>query len=155
TLAAVVASSPAVERLGENRDTRRNASDIEPVAGFFDGEFGTARLGRREKDTVRSAANVCSGAEDADVGFGLVVIRGEIFVGDGPCAAGAVAREGLEIDGGEGGGEPPQMVGAAADDTRAEPFDLRPGSGSERLAFVLPRPVGRENLAEVGTRLPA
>src|SRR5262249_31683185 len=113
------------------------------------------RLGRREKDSVRSAGNVFFGAEDADIGFGFVVVGREIFVRDGPIVAEAVACVGLEIDWREAEGYAAPVVGAATDNARAEPFELRTGSGSVRLALDLPGTVGCEKFAEVSTRLPA
>src|SRR5260370_34485328 len=45
------------------------------------------------------------------------------------------------------------MIGAAADDARAEPLDTRAGSRSVRLALNLPRAIRRQEFAEIFARM--
>src|SRR4029077_18722841 len=89
------------------------------------------------------------GAEDADVAFDFVVIRGKIFVTDRPVVAEAIARAGFEIDGRKTQSDAAPVIGAAADDTRAEPREIGAGSGSVGLAGNFPGAVGSEKLAEI------
>ena len=88
-------------------------------------------------------------AEDADVGFHFVVIRREIFVGDGPIVAEAIARAGLEIDGSEAQSDAAPVIGAAADDARTKPLEICAGSGGVRFAVDFPGAVGRQEFAEI------
>src|SRR5213078_3711920 len=148
-LAAIVARQAAIDRAREDREARRNANNVELVAGFLDHQFRATRLGWRQKDAVGRAGNIFFRSEHADVGFHFVVIRSEIFVSDGPIVAKAIARGGLEIDGSKAQRNTAPVIGAAADDARTKPLETRAGSGSVRLAFNLPGAIGSKELAEI------
>src|SRR5260370_2749533 len=153
-LAAIVARRASVERACNHREARRNANDVELVAGLLDHQFGATRFGRRQKDAVGGAGNIFFRSENADVRLHLVVIRCEIFVSDGPVVPESIARCGLEIDGSKAECDAAPMIGAAADDARPKPLETGAGSGSVRLALDIPCPVRIQKLAEILARLP-
>ncbi len=78
-LRAVVARIATVERLGQNRQPRRNASNVQLVAGLLDERFGAARLRRRHENSVGRIGNILLRSEDADVRFNLVVVRAQVL----------------------------------------------------------------------------
>ena len=65
-------------------------------AGSLDQDFVHARRDRRQEIAVGRGADAFFGAGDADEAFGLVVIRRDLVVGDGPVRAQAVAVYGLK-----------------------------------------------------------
>ena len=143
-LRAVMAGSTAIVRLGQDRQPRRNAQDVQLVAGLLDDGFGAARLGRRQENSVRSAGNVFFRPEDSDVGLDFVVVRRDVFVAERPVVAHAVVRADLEIHRSHAQGDASPVIGASADNARAEPAESRARSGDVRFAFDFPSAVGRE-----------
>ena len=143
-LRAVVTGRAAVVRLRQNRQARRNAQDVQLVAGLLDDGFGAARLGRRQKNSVGSAGNVFFRAENSDVGLDFVVVGRDVFVADRPVVAHAVVRADFEIHRRHAQGDASPVIGASADDARAKPAELRSGSGDVGLAFDFPGAVGSE-----------
>ena len=73
-LSAVVTRRPAVERLRQNRQPRRDARDAQLVGGLLDQQLVAARLRRRLEDAVRLVRNAFIRAEDADEAIELVVV---------------------------------------------------------------------------------
>ena len=134
----------AIVGLGQDRQPRRNAKDVQLVAGLLDNGFGAARLGRRQENSVRSAGNIFFRPEDSDVGLDLVVVRGYVLVAERPVVAHAVVRTDFEIHRSQTQSDASPVVGASADDARAEPAELGTGSGNVRFAFDIPRAVGGE-----------
>ena len=139
-----MAGGASVEGLGQDRQPRRHAENVELVASLLDDGFGAARSGRRQENSVGRAGNIFFRAEDSDVGLDLIVVRRDFFVGDRPVVAHAVVGANLEIYRSEAQGDASPVIGAAANDARAEPAELRSGSGVVGLAFDFPRAVGRK-----------
>src|SRR2546430_11135987 len=154
-LAAVVTWQPAIHRFRQNREPRRNASNVELVTRFLDQDVRTARLRRREKNTIGCARNIFFRSKYANVSFGFVVIGREVFVGNRPVVAETVARAGFEVDGSKPQGNAAPMIGTATDDARAEPLEICARRRGIGLAINLPGPVGREELAEILPRCSA
>jgi len=155
-LSAVMARRPAVGGLRDHRHAVGDAWDVELLAGPLDKRFMHARRRTGLEDPVRRAADVLLAAGDSDEGFGLVVIRRDVLVSDGPIGAEAVASVRMKVVVGEAEREPPIVIRTAAEDARAKPFEgvaLGYGVG---LAFKVPPAVrhGEESeclaFAEVG-----
>ena len=123
-LSAVMTGWAAVERLGENRHSRGNAGNPNFVAGALENHFAATRLGRRLENTVGRAGNVFLRTEHADVGFGLVVVRSNVVVGNGPILAQAVASLRSKIHGREAQCDAAPVVRASAHNAGAEPTEL-------------------------------
>src|ERR1019366_2831407 len=96
-LAAIVAGRAAMERPGEDGEARRDAGNFELVGGLLDEALVGARRGRGLETPVGSVFQAFGGAEDADQFLGLVVVRRQVVVGDGPVEAFPIAAVGLEI----------------------------------------------------------
>src|SRR5439155_12343511 len=96
-LRAVMAWWPAVVWLGNDRHARRNAGDVQLVAGLLDDGLCAARLRRRHENPVRSAGNIFFGAEDADVGLNFVVVGSDVLISKRPVVAHAIGGARLEI----------------------------------------------------------
>src|SRR5262249_14748333 len=116
-LATVVAGQAAVHRFCKNRETCRNAGDIEVVAGFLDDQFGAARLWWRQGKPVWRAGDIFFRAEDADVALDFVVVRREVVIADGPVGTETIARVGTEVDRRKTQCDAAPMIRASADDT--------------------------------------
>ncbi len=143
-LRAVVAGGTAVERLGQNRQPRGNAKNVQMVAGLLDDGFAAAGFGRRLKNSVGRAGNIFFGAENSDVRLDFVVVRRNVIVGERPVVALSVVGASLEIHRSHAQSDASPVVGASADDARAEPLKPGAGSGDVRLALDLPGAVGSE-----------
>src|SRR5271155_2579279 len=139
----------AIHGFCQDREARGNADNIELVASSFDQQLGAAWFWRRKKNAVGGAGDILFGSENANVTFDFVVIRRDLFVGDGPIVAEAVSRAGFEINWRKTQGNAAPMIGAAADDARPKPLEIRTGCGGVRLAFDVPRAVGSEKFAEI------
>ena len=144
TLRAVVAGGTPVVGLGQDRQPRRNAKNIQVVAGLLDNRFGAAGLGRRQENSVGSAGNIFFRTEDSDIGFDLVVVGSNVVVTQGPVVAHAVMRADSEIHRSHAEGDASPVIGASADDAGTEPAELRTGSGNVRFPFNFPSAVGGE-----------
>src|ERR1700676_2420318 len=144
-----MAGSAAIDGAGQNGEARGNANDVELVAGFFDEQFGTARLWRRKKYTVRRAGNIFFGAKNADVGFDFVVVGSDVLISDGPVVAQTIACARSEVDGSKTESDAAPVIGAAADDARTEPLKVSAWCGSVGLAVDVPCAVGREEFTEI------
>src|SRR5712671_169972 len=86
-LSAVMTRWAAVERLGENRHSRRNARNPNFVAGALEDHFTAAWFWRRLENTVGCAGDVFLRTEHPDVAFDLVVVGSNILVRDRPILA--------------------------------------------------------------------
>src|SRR5438046_5394599 len=96
-LSAVVTRRPAVERLRQNRQPRRDARDAQLVGGLLDQQLVAARLRRRLEDAVRLVRNAFIRAEDTDEAIELVVVRLDVVVRDRPVVAEAIHAAALEV----------------------------------------------------------
>src|SRR5262249_18543959 len=134
----------AVQRLGKNREARRNAGDVDPIACLLDDGFGASWLWRRQENSIRRAGDIFFGPENSDIGLDLVVVRRQIVVAQRPVVPHAVTGAGFEIDRGKAQRDPPPMIGAAADDSRAEPAEGRVFGVGVRLAIDLPESIWRQ-----------
>ena len=137
-LGAIVAGGAAVERLGQNREARRDAGNLELVADPLDDALVGARRGRGLEASVGRIFQAFLRAEDADQFLGLVVVGRKVVVGDGPVEALAVAAVGLEIVGAHAQRDAAVVIGAAAQHARAVPHELAAGRGGVGLAGDLP-----------------
>src|SRR5262249_41372587 len=96
-LGAIVAGGPAVVGPGQNRQARGDAGNLQFVGDFLDDLLVRARRGRRQELSVGRVFQTLVAAEYTDQFLRLVVVGREIFVGDGPIEALAVAAVGLEV----------------------------------------------------------
>ena len=142
-LRAIVAGGAPVQRLGENRQPRRHAGNVQFVAGLLDDGFGATRRRRRQKNAVRRAGNILLAPEHADVGLDFIVVRRNFFVGDGPVVAHAIGGARPEIHRGKAESDASPVIGASAHNAGAEPAELRSCRGSVGFAFDFPGAVGR------------
>src|SRR3981189_2969136 len=140
-LSAVMTGWAAVERLGENRHSRRNARDTNFVAGALEDHFAATWLGRRLEDPVGAAGVFFLRPEHADVAFDLVVVGSNVLVGDGPILAKAVASPGSKIHGREAQCDAAPVIRASAHNAGAQPGELRIGRRRVGFAFDSPRAV--------------
>src|SRR5437016_2705150 len=146
-----MAGGTAVERLREHGHARGDAGDIQFSAGFLDEHFVNARRNGREKVAVGRAADAFLGSGDADEAFGLVVIGGDLVVGDGPVHAKAVGGVGLEVVICKAKRNSAVVIGAAADDAGSKPAEFIVRSHRVRLALDIPVSVGRAEIAPLLT----
>ena len=108
------------------------------------------------ENSVGRAGDAVLIAGDADEFLGLVVVGRDVGVIDRPVPAQPVAVVGLEIDLREAERHAAVVVGASADDARAEPHELGALADGVGLAFEVPVAAGggKEaeglSLAEVG-----
>ncbi len=140
-LRAVVTRCTPVVRLSQDRETRRNAQNIEMVARLLDDGFCAARLGRRQKDSIGRAGNIFLGPENSDVRLDLVVVRRDVFVTQRPVVAHTIVRTNFEVDRRHAQGDSSPVIGPSADDARAEPPKSGSRSGNVGFTFNLPRPI--------------
>src|ERR1700704_5285351 len=122
-----MARRASVERTSDYGKARGDADDVELVASLFDHQFSATRFGRRKKNAIGGAGDIFLRSKDADVAFDFVVVGSEILVSDGPILAEAIARGGFEIDGSKAQRDAPPVIGAAADDARTKPLEIRAG----------------------------
>ena len=120
-LRAVVAGGTSIVGLGQDRQPRRHAKNVQMVARLLDDGLSAARLGRRQEDSVGRAGNVLFRSEDSDVGLDLVVVGRDVVVADRPIVAHAVVGANFEIYRRHAQRDASPVIGAAADDARTEP----------------------------------
>ena len=97
----------------------------------------------RLEDAVGRTPDALDTPGDTDKGFGLVVVGGQIVVGDGPVGAQSVHGVGQEIVVGEPKGDPAVVVGASTQDPGAEPAEIAARRHRVGFALQLPGSVGR------------
>ena len=123
-LPAVMAGRAPVQRLGQNRQPRGHAQNIQLVAGLLDDGFGAARWRWRQEDSVGRAGNILFTTENSDVGLHLVVVRRHVLVGDRPVVAHPIAGTGFEIYRREAQSDSSPVIGAPSNNAGAEPAEL-------------------------------
>ena len=121
-LPAIMAGGASVQRLGQHRHARRNARNVQLPARLLDQLFVHARRNGRQEVAVGRGAQALLGSGDADEAFGLVVPRRHLFVGDRPRVAEPVLR--LKVVVRKPQRDAAVVIGAAADNPRAEPAEL-------------------------------
>ena len=152
-LAAIVARRAAVERLGQNRESRRHTGNVQPFGGLLDQQLIAARLRRRLKNAVRLVRHirqVCT--EDPDEPVDLVVVRFDVVVGDRPVVAEAVKSFPLKVVRTEPQRDAAPVVRPPAQHSRPEPVERV--SGCRRVRLALDRPAAQRavELAELPFR---
>ncbi len=150
-LRAIMAGGTPVDGARENRQARGDAGDLNLVASHLDHALVAARRGRRQKLSVGRILDAFLGSEDADQFFGFVVVGRQLFVGDGPIEALAIAAVGLEIVRPHAQRDAAVMVGAAAQHARAPPHKV----GTCRIGVGLARhlPTAQQRGVEIAERL--
>ena len=122
---------------------KRQVNDIQLVADFLYINVSTPRSRRRHEDTVRRAGNIFLRTVDADIRLNLVVVRRDVFVAERPVVAHAVYRANFEIHVSEAQSDSSPVVGAPANDARAEPAKFRTRSRGVGLTVNFPEAIGR------------
>ena len=138
-----MARGSLIQRLGQNRQPRRNAKNSQLVASLLDDGFVAPRFRRGLEYPVGRAGNILFGPEHSDVGFDLVVVRREIVVADRPVIAHAIVRLNVKVDRSEAQGDTPPVVRASAHDARSVPAKI--GSGRGGVGFTFDRPGSRRS----------
>ena len=134
-LAAVVAGGATVQRLRQDGSACWNAGDAELVAALFHQELPAPGRRRRLEDSVWLVLDALVRPVDPDQPIELVVVRGDIVVGDRPVIAETVMAPRLEIARTEAEGDPPPVVRSSAEHPRAEPVERRARTLCVRLAL--------------------
>ena len=88
---------PAVQRLGQDRETIGDAPNIQALGSFLDQQLVAARLRRRLENAVRIVRQPFIRSEEADVSIDAVVVRLEVVVGDRPVVAETIEALAPEI----------------------------------------------------------
>src|ERR1700730_4176619 len=150
-----MARSADIDGAGQDREARGNANDVELVAGLFYEQFGATGFRRWKEYAVGSAGNIFLGAKNTDVGFNFVVIGSDVLVSDGPIIAQTIARAGSKVDGRKTERDAAPVIGAATNDARTKPLEVRAWRGSIGLAVDDPCAVGRKKFAKIFARVTA
>ena len=129
--------------------------DVQLLAGALDQHLMHARRNGRQEFAIGRGAKAFVRAGDADEFFGFVVPGRHFVVGDGPVEAEAVELLRLEIVIGETQRDAAVVIGAAAEDARAEPAEFFARGDGVGFAGDIPIAVGSAPvapllLAEVG-----
>src|SRR6188472_2463892 len=134
-LAAVMTGRPAVQRLGQDRETIGDAPNIQALGSFLDQQLVAARLRRRLKDPIRIVRQSFVRPEQANVAIDAVVVGLEVFVGDRPVIAKTVETLAPEIIRTKAQRNAAPVIGAAAQHARPEPVKSIAGRRSVWLTF--------------------
>src|SRR5688572_15820410 len=114
-LAAVVTRGAIVERLREDRETDRDAADVQALRCLLDQQLVAARLRRRLENAVWVVRQAFVRSEQADVAIDAVVVRLEIVVGDRPVVAETIEALAPEVVGTEAQRDAAPVIGAPAE----------------------------------------
>ncbi len=141
-LAAVMARRAPVPLPRRDCLAARHGADVEFGAGSLHEHVMRFQGAGRIEDAVGRAANLFDGAGDADELLGLVVVRREILVADRPVEPESVTGLRLEVVVGEAQRDAAVVIGASAEDARAEPREVAARRDGVRLARELRAAIG-------------
>ncbi len=139
---------PAIERLGQNRQPRRNALHPQPVGGPLDEQLVAAWTRCGEKPAVRVVPQILVAAENAHQIVHAIVVRRHIIVRDGPVVTQAILRLPLKVVRPETQRDPPPVIGPSAEHPGAPPIETRSRCPRVRFAFDVPTADAGVELAE-------
>ena len=105
------------------------------------------------KDTVGRAGYIFLGAEDADVGFHLVVIRRDVLIAEGQSSPMPSIERSLEIHRGKAQRNASPVIGASANDARTKPAEFGSRRGGIRFAVNFPETVRRQKFVVQSCRV--
>src|SRR5689334_18829908 len=105
----------AVERLRENRETRRYTRHVQLVGRLLDEQLVAAGLRRGLEDAVRFVRQVLVTAEQADEPVDAIVVRRDVVVADRPVVAESVSCLPLKIPGTESQRDAPPVIRPSAE----------------------------------------
>src|SRR5438445_4202836 len=137
-LPAVVTRRTFIEWAREDRQTRRNAGDVQSARRLLHQQLVAAGLGRRQKQTVWRVGDVFLAAEHPHQLLEFLVVGADVLVADRPVVPEAVVRFRLEVARPKAERDPAPMVGPPADHARAPPAETVAVSDGVWLTRELP-----------------